>query len=59
VVVAVHVANSFGYMVTVIADGELGRVSAAALVDSFELACSLRGLWGQRRFNQHLHVRIR
>lgn len=44
VVVAVHVANGFGNVVAVIADGDLGRVSAALLVDALQLAGSIRRL---------------
>jgi len=44
--VAVQVANGLGDMVVVIAYGDLRRVTAALLVESLELACSLGGLRG-------------
>ena len=52
-IVAVHIANGLGDMVAVVADGQLGRMAAATLVDSLELACSFRGLWRGRR-GQHV-----
>lgn len=44
VVVAIHVANGFGDVVVVIADGDLGRMAPTLLVDSLQLAGSFRRL---------------
>ena len=41
VVVTVHVANCFGYMVVVVADGQLRRMAPAGLVESLEVPGSL------------------
>lgn len=48
-VVAVHVADGFGDVVVVIADGDLGRMATALLVDALQFAGSVRRLWIRRR----------
>lgn len=48
-VVAVHVANCFGDVVIIIADGDLGRMATALLVNALQFTGSVRRLWIRRR----------